>query len=801
MPVYNAALYLRECMDSILAQTFRDFELLIVDDGSTDESVAVIQSYADPRIRLIKSHHDYITSLNLLIDEARGKYIARMDADDVMLPHRLQRQWEYMEAHPETDVWAGGLEFLPGDGNDGGEVRRWCPDVTDRPLMLRDFLGNNLFGNPATLIRTDRLRALDVRYEQAFRYAEDYRFWTRLVRAGARIDCTREVFFRFRKSATQTTARHNAEAWEANARVKTDLERWLAGQAGIGYTFPRIQETPNRLTVIIPFANEGEEVEATARSIRQTAGREVDILVIDDASTDGYPYRERLQPYGVYYVLNLQRRGVAASRDYGVSLIRTPYFLLLDGHMRFYAPDWARRIVAALEADDRCLLCCQGRALQKADGTVSDMPGVPLHHGAYLPFIKGRGLLNVCWNDEPLSPAADGMEEIAVVLGAGYAASRRYWQALHGLEGLRSYGSDEPYISLKVWLSGGRCLLLTDVVAGHIYRKSSPFRRQTWLEAYNKLLIAWLLLPQAWRCVVQAELLRGSRTDYARALRALEEEREHWAGRRAEYRTGARRPFADVVAVNRRAVLSDIRALQQRYGALLPQVAAFVRQARPEGAGLCEGSMGHYLWLSHYAALSPDHEAEAETALYGLWAAVADDVQEGRLPLNFRHGLAGIGWALLYLQERGLLKADPAEWIEQIDGQLACLNLARMADLSFPTGAAGLLAYVAERWRSALQAGQPLPWPDEFVQQAQQAAERIIKESTDLTALTYALRIKALAEEGLDEADMPPAVADWMTFGDFIAASPAHYAPGLTGPTLSTSLRVMLSYDYLPQTL
>ena len=664
MPVYNAAPFLRACMDSILSQTFENFELLIVDDGSTDDSVAIVQSYTDPRIRLIQSRHDYIRSLNLLIDEARGKYVARMDADDVMLPHRLQRQWEYMEAHSETDVWAGGLEFMP---EAGGEVRRWCPAVTDRPLTLRDFLGNNLFGNPATIIRTDRLRALDVRYEPAFRYAEDYRFWTRLVRAGARIDCTREVFFRFRKSATQTTARHNAEAWEANARVKTDLERWLAGQAGVGYVFPRIGPTQNRLTVIIPFVNEGEEVEATVRSIRQTAGRRVDILVIDDASTDGYPYRERLQPYGVYYVLNFQRRGVAASRDYGVSLIRTPYFLLLDGHMRFYAPDWPDRIVAALERDNRCLLCCQGRALQKTDGVVADMPDVPRHHGAYLPLIKGRGLLNVCWNDnaQPLTP--DGTEEIAVVLGAGYAASRRYWQELHGLEGLRSYGSDEPYISLKVWLSGGRCLLLTDVVAGHIYRKSSPFRRQTWLECYNKMLIARLLLPQAWRCLVQAELLRGSRADYERALRELQEEQGRWDRRRAEYRALARRPFAEVVAVNRRAVMPDVQALQNRYGALLPQVADFVRRAEPEGAGLCEGCMGHYVWLSHYAATSAGADADTERALYALWAAVADDWQEGRLPLNFSHGLAGIGWALLYLQGRGWLAFDPAEWFEQID--------------------------------------------------------------------------------------------------------------------------------------
>ena len=97
MPMYNAALHLQECLDSILSQTFGDFELLIVDDGSTDESVAIAEACSDPRVRLIKNEHDYIASLNLLLAEAKGKYIARMDADDVMMPYRLEVQYGYME--------------------------------------------------------------------------------------------------------------------------------------------------------------------------------------------------------------------------------------------------------------------------------------------------------------------------------------------------------------------------------------------------------------------------------------------------------------------------------------------------------------------------------------------------------------------------------------------------------------------------------------------------------------------------------------------------------------------------------
>lgn len=95
MLMYNK--YLRECIDSVLTQTFKDFEFLIVDNGSDDDSMEIVKSYHDNRIRLIQNTHDYIGSLNMLLDEVHSKYIARMDADDIILLERLQVQFDYME--------------------------------------------------------------------------------------------------------------------------------------------------------------------------------------------------------------------------------------------------------------------------------------------------------------------------------------------------------------------------------------------------------------------------------------------------------------------------------------------------------------------------------------------------------------------------------------------------------------------------------------------------------------------------------------------------------------------------------
>lgn len=93
MPMYNAAPYLRACIDSVLSQSFKDFEFVIVDDGSTDDSVRIVESYNDSRVRLIKNEHDFIGTCNTYLKEAVGKYLVRMDADDVMPKDRLERQY------------------------------------------------------------------------------------------------------------------------------------------------------------------------------------------------------------------------------------------------------------------------------------------------------------------------------------------------------------------------------------------------------------------------------------------------------------------------------------------------------------------------------------------------------------------------------------------------------------------------------------------------------------------------------------------------------------------------------------
>ena len=148
IPAYNSASTIKECVQSILSQSFSHFELIIVDDGSTDDTDALVRAFNDLRIQLVSNDHDYIGSLNLSLSLAEGKYIVRMmDADDLMLPHRLAFQYEYMESHPDVDI-LGACATTFG----AYEIDFGCAGV----VTLQDLLR----GNATSVSYSNRLKGL-----------------------------------------------------------------------------------------------------------------------------------------------------------------------------------------------------------------------------------------------------------------------------------------------------------------------------------------------------------------------------------------------------------------------------------------------------------------------------------------------------------------------------------------------------------------------------------------------------------------------------------------------------------------
>lgn len=178
MAVYNGEQYLKEAIDSILLQTLIDFELLIVNDGSTDKTKDILKEYDDPRIRIFsQSNKGCVAARQLAIKNARGKYLAIMDADDIALPERLSKTVAYMDSH--SDVVLVGTGFIVRNELVGFE-KTIIPPTEDR-ILRRCLLRYDPFKDPTNLIRVDAFKKVGgYRGDRGF----DYELYSRLANVG-----------------------------------------------------------------------------------------------------------------------------------------------------------------------------------------------------------------------------------------------------------------------------------------------------------------------------------------------------------------------------------------------------------------------------------------------------------------------------------------------------------------------------------------------------------------------------------------------------------------------------------------
>ncbi|HSW15807.1 MAG TPA: glycosyltransferase [Ramlibacter sp.] len=226
MPAYNAARHLREAVDSVLAQDFVDFELLVVDDGSSDETPALLQALAaDPRVRLIRNERNLglIATLHLAYAQCRAPLIARMDSDDICEPTRFRRQVEFLRAHPEIGIVGGAIRFF-------GNVPQ--PNVFQFPLTHDAIRPAMLFycplAHPALMFRRELVDSGQLRYDDAFRHAEDFHLWSRLL-GSARAANLPDVVLDYRLHAQQVSSDSAALQYQASVRVR----RQMLSEAGV----------------------------------------------------------------------------------------------------------------------------------------------------------------------------------------------------------------------------------------------------------------------------------------------------------------------------------------------------------------------------------------------------------------------------------------------------------------------------------------------------------------------------------------------------------------------------------------
>jgi glycosyltransferase involved in cell wall biosynthesis len=205
LPVYNSGAYVQSAIESILKQTFSDFELLIINDGSTDNSLSLISSISDSRIRIINNEKNIglTATLNKGIDLAKGKYIARMDADDISLPGRFEKQVNYLEKNEKVSVLATRSELLNTEGEITGE---WNDDAkyTEGNSIHTQMVFSNCIVHPSVMIRADVLKKF--KYNGYQKGAEDWDLWLRLLSERHKIHKLNEILLHYRVHPQSTMA-------------------------------------------------------------------------------------------------------------------------------------------------------------------------------------------------------------------------------------------------------------------------------------------------------------------------------------------------------------------------------------------------------------------------------------------------------------------------------------------------------------------------------------------------------------------------------------------------------------------
>ena len=223
MPVRNGEKYIKESIDSILKQTFTDFELLIMDDGSTDRTVERIERYTDERIRLIRRKHNFIRNLNEGLELALGAYIARMDADDIMHTERLRIQLKRMKKNPNITVCGTWAKIFSDKGNERN-VFHFGHEIICEPVL--ELLKYNMLLHPSVMVKKEFLFNHHIKY-QNYPYVEDYKLWFDIAKAGGILFVEPQELMMLRRSDTQVTVTKKEEMFLGPIRLRKEILLYL----------------------------------------------------------------------------------------------------------------------------------------------------------------------------------------------------------------------------------------------------------------------------------------------------------------------------------------------------------------------------------------------------------------------------------------------------------------------------------------------------------------------------------------------------------------------------------------------
>lgn len=225
MPVYNAGEYLSIAIDSILNQTFTDFEFIIIDDCSTDDSLTTIEKYAneDKRIKTLRNNPNcgISNTLNRGLKEACGKYIAIMHSDDIADCNRFDMQVGFLEKHTDISILGTNFEALGID---------WVTNFATSPEAVKfEFFNENIIGHPTVMFNRERIIDNNLFYKKEYDGAEDFKMWTDAVVSGLKVSNLPDILLKYRIHQNQTSSVKSQQINEMALNIRCDYIRSFFG--------------------------------------------------------------------------------------------------------------------------------------------------------------------------------------------------------------------------------------------------------------------------------------------------------------------------------------------------------------------------------------------------------------------------------------------------------------------------------------------------------------------------------------------------------------------------------------------
>lgn len=360
MPVYRTnEEYLREAISSILAQTYSDFEFLILDDCPEDDRELIVKSYKDRRIKYLRNETNMgiSESRNKLVDMARGEYLAVMDHDDVSLPERLEKQVNYLDAHPDVGVVGCWTDVFP----DNKGLYFPSDDFKIKSLMM------NICAvvHPSSMLRKSVLIENKIRYEKEYSPAEDYKLWCSLMEF-TRFYNISEVLFRYRSHDHRTSVLQKKTMREVTEEIHAIMRNKYPA------FFAYYTNTRKRVWCIRLCYNQEKYIKECLDSLVSQTFKDYEVIVIDDGSTDDSAeiVNEYVKHNKNIRLIRQANQGVVVARNNAIKQAQGTYIYPLDAD-DVISPSCLEKLCAAMEEN-------------KGDVIYSDVEYFGLKNGLFL---------------------------------------------------------------------------------------------------------------------------------------------------------------------------------------------------------------------------------------------------------------------------------------------------------------------------------------------------------------------------------------------------------------------------------